>query len=237
MRPKRIVPVAMLILLLGVSLVSARAGVALDGPEQVTTCDSCDDCSDKLASGLYDRVVLTTDILEWGGTCVVLLFGESNVTFDCAGHLIDGDDQAIDPDQGIAFFHGASNVIRNCRVSDFSSGIYLGDATNHVVEDCEAFSNGAGIDLRFTAANTLQRNETRANFTGIYLENSDSSVLILNTACDNATQDIWLESGNGNNGLSNRCDLAVGWNDQGATGCSIDCSTWLIYLPGVLKSW
>jgi parallel beta-helix repeat protein len=236
MKPKRIAPVALVVLLLGVSLISAGASGTLGGSEQVATCSSCGDCSTKLASGLYDRVVLTTDIVDWAGTCVSLLFGESDVIFDCAGHLIDGDDIAIDPDQGIAFFHGANNVIRNCRVSDFSSGIYLWDAANHVVEDSEAFSNGAGIDLGFTEATTLQGNETGTNVTGIHLGSSNSNTLVLNTACDNTYRDIWLESGTGNSGLGNRCDVAVGWSDQGTTGCSIDCSTWRIYLPGVLKS-
>lgn len=236
MKPRRMVSVGLVVLLLGLSLVSARAGAGLDGFEQVTTCNSCEDCSTKLASGLYDRVVLTTDIVDWPGTCVALLFGESDLTFDCAGHLIDGDDVAIDPDQGIAFFHGANNVIRNCRVSDFSSGVYLWDATNHVVEDSETFSNGAGIDLGFANGTILRRNESETNFTGIHLENSDSNSVIGNTACDNSSQDIWLESGTGNSGLGNRCDTAVGWNDQGTTGCSFDCSTWLVYVPAVLRN-
>jgi parallel beta-helix repeat protein len=181
-------------------------------------------------------VVLTTDILNWGGTCIAVLFGESDLTFDCGGHLIDGDDQAVDPDQGIAFYHGANNVVRNCRVSDFSSGILLWDATGHVVENSEAFSNGAGIDLGFANDSVLHANETTANYTGIHLENSNSNLLALNTACGNLTNDIWLESGAGNSGLSNRCDVANGWNDPGTTGCRTDCSTWLLYLPGVLRS-
>jgi parallel beta-helix repeat protein len=237
MKPKRIVAMVLVILLLGVSLVSARAGIALEGPEQVTTCNSCDDCSTKLASGLYDWVVLTTDIVDWPGTCVSLLFGESDLTFDCAGHLIDGDDIAIDPDHGVAFFHGTNNVIRDCRISDFSHGVYLWDATNHLVEDTVSFSNGAGIYLGYTTSSSLQRNETRDNGTGIHLEySSDSNLLLLNTACENTVNDIWLEGGSGNDGSNNRCDIANGWNDQGTTGCRFACGTWLVYVPGVLKN-
>ena len=125
-----------------------RAGTGKPyAPAQETTCNSCADCSDKLASGTYVTVTLTADLLDVGGSCVVILLGESNVVFDCGGHTIDGDDIAIDPEQGIAMLHGTNNKIINCTVSDFSSGIYLAGVTNHTVVNNTTTSNGVGIDL------------------------------------------------------------------------------------------
>lgn len=53
------------------------------------TCNSCEDCTNKLNSGLYDTVILSQDILNHTGNCID--FNADNVVFDCAGHSIGGD--------------------------------------------------------------------------------------------------------------------------------------------------
>jgi parallel beta-helix repeat protein len=192
---------------------------------QQTTCNSCSDCSDKLASGLYVTVTLSTDLTNVGGHCISLALGESDVVFDCAGHTVDGDDQAIDPDHGIAMLHGDNNTIMNCTVSDFSTGIYLADATNHTVIDNHVTSNGVGIRLSFAHNNDVRNNTVDENVTtGIDISSSNYNAIYTNVSCNNSNWDFYLDSAIGNYGDENTCDVPDGWNDQGTTGCTYLCA-------------
>jgi len=216
-----------------------RAGAGRpNAPAQETTCNSCADCSTKLASGTYVTVTLTRDLLNVGGSCVITILGESNVVFDCGGHTIDGDDIAIDPDEGIAMMHGTNNKIMNCTVSDFSSGIYLADATNHTVVNNTTTSNGAGIDLRVSDNNNIHTSTSNANYTGIKLADSDNNAINSNVVCDNIVLDFDLDaSSTGSTGDSNTCDRPGSWHDEGTTGCSYGCDVQHIYLPIALKNY
>jgi parallel beta-helix repeat protein len=206
-------------------------------PAQQTSCNSCADCSDKLTSGTYVTVTLTTDLVDVAGYCVVMVFGESNVVFDCDGHTIDGDDIAIDGDGGIAMFWGTNNKIINCTVSDFHSGIYLAGATNHTIVDNATTSNGVGIDLRASDSSTIQRCTSTANYTGIRLTDSENNAIDSNVVCDNIVLDFDLdESSTGSTGDNNICDQPGSWNDEGATGCSFGCDVQHIYLPIALRN-
>ncbi|MBN1874698.1 MAG: right-handed parallel beta-helix repeat-containing protein, partial [Anaerolineae bacterium] len=189
------------------------------------TCNSCEDCSSKLASGMYVTVTLTSDLLNIGGSCIQIYDGESNVVFDCAGHTIDGDDMAIDSDHGISMMHGANNKIMNCKISDFISGIYLWDATHHTIVNNTTTSNGAGIRLGLSDNNTIHTNTSHGNSTtGVKLENSDNNTINSNVVCDNSALDFSIESSTGNTGDNNTCDTPDGWNDQGTTGCTSMCA-------------
>jgi len=142
-----------------------------------TTCYSCEDCTDKLKSGLYDEVILTTDITDHAGNCIGLIMGESNVVFDCGGHTIDGDGFAIDPDHGVAMMHGTGNMIKNCVISDFSGGIYLWDATDHKITGNTVISNGEGIEMGWSDSNTIDGNIVNENHNGIRISNSNSNTI------------------------------------------------------------
>ncbi|RLJ06662.1 MAG: hypothetical protein DRP16_04915, partial [Candidatus Aenigmatarchaeota archaeon] len=53
-------------------------------------CSNCSNCSDVIAAaGPGERVCLSEDITNHDGTCVEI--HQSNITFDCRGHMIDGD--------------------------------------------------------------------------------------------------------------------------------------------------
>lgn len=192
-------------------------------PPSYTYCNSCADCSTKLASGSWERVILSVDIIDHGGSCVGIILGESNVTFDCDGHLIDGDDVAIDPDAGIAMIHGTGNEIVNCTVSDFSRGIYINDASLHTVANNTLLSNGIGIELAFSNNIDLHDNSSLDNYTGLSINNSDVNTVNSNRACFNHIFDFNVASSTGNSGLGNVCDIPGGWNDFKTTGCSRSC--------------
>ena len=201
-RVRVLIVLGLLMLLAGASRTQAERDVGLNDKSRLTlpgaTCNSCSDCSAKLASGLYSEVKLTTNLIGVGGSCVSLLFGESNVTFDCDYHYVTGDDVAIDPDYGIAFFHGSNNTIRNCLVGDFSGGIYLADAVNHTVENNWLISNSNGLYLSFASGMTVDNNIMQENNSGIYLNNASSNTLTNNRVCYNTYHDFVLTSSTGN---------------------------------------
>ena len=191
---------------------------------QQATCNSCADCNDKLSSGLYVTVTLSTDLTNLAGGCISLPFGESDLVFDCAGHTIDGDDQAVDPENGISMYSGSNNTIMNCTVSDFSSGIHLGAATNHTVINDHLTSNGVGINLSNAHYNDVRDNTVDENNTGIRLTNANYNSIYSNVSCNNSVWDFYVDGGTGNSGDNNTCDVPDGWNDQGTTGCTYMCA-------------
>jgi parallel beta-helix repeat protein len=194
-------------------------------PNQQTTCNSCADCSDKLASGDYSTVILTTDIWNQAGSCIYMVSGESNRVFDCDGHTIDGDDEYVDPDWGVRIYNGSNNTIRNCTISDFDYGINLSHATNNVIDANNLISNEIGIYVEAAAhAATIGNNTIEDNQTGIALYNTNNHTVNSNVVCMNSNWDFYLESSSGNTGDNNTCTKPDGWNDQGTTGCTFQCA-------------
>ena len=202
----------------------AEAGAARL-PAQAT-CNSCQDCNNKLKSGLHLTVTLSADIINHSGSCISLRYAQySNLVFDCDGHTIDGDDVSIDPESGIFMMNGSNNKILNCTVSDFDEGISLENATSHTVMNNDLPSNSSfGIALRGGHSNDLRNNVIRDNRDGIFISDSNSNAVNANVVCDNSDFDFYLESGTGNSGDNNTCDRPDGWNDQGTTGCTFLCT-------------
>jgi len=231
--------IALFALIAGTNPTQAARGYVLHDENKLAppaaTCNSCSDCSAKLASGLYSEVKLTANLIGVGGSCVSLLFGESNVTFDCDYHCVTGDDIAIDPDNGIAFFHGSNNTIRNCLVGDFSGGIYLANAVNHTVENKWLISNSIGLYLSFASGTTVENNIMQENNSGIYLNNASSNTLTNNRVCYNTYHDFIVTSSTGNNGSRNQCLDPNGWNDTGTTGCEYPCWECWLHLPLIAR--
>jgi len=228
---------AVVLLLKFIPCVTSEASPAGKGGFRApgVTCNSCSDCSAKLASGLYSTVTLTVDIVNHGGSCINANLGESDLVFDCDGHLIDGDDLAIDPDYGIYFLHGANNTVRNCLVEDFAGGVYIGDAVNHTVENTRTVSNGIGLLLAYSSGTTIDRNIILENVTGAKLDHASTNAFTDNRVCYNSYQDFNLVASTGNSGSRNQCLIPDGWNDDGATGCEFPCWTCWLHLPLIAR--
>jgi parallel beta-helix repeat protein len=192
--------------------------------ESVERCSSCADCTTKLASGAYDTVLLDTDIVDHAGDCIDLSSGTSNVVFDCGGRLIDGDELGIDPVRGISVMHGSGNTVRNCRVSDFDSGIFVVNGIGMAIEHNILTSNRVGIDLSHADSNLINGNTVRESSTGIKISNSDNNTFSGNVVCDNFPWDFYLASGTSNVGLDNICDITWFWNDFETTDCMLSCT-------------
>ena len=197
---------------------------AAAAPPSYTYCNSCLDCDAKLSSGSWTLVILTTDITDHAGHCIRLFSDVNDVTFDCDGHTIDGDDLAIDPEYGMYMGGGTGNEIKNCTISDFSTGIFLLSTTAHTVASNTLVSNNVGIHLSDSNTTNVYENVSQANYTGIYFDNSDNNTASSNSACHNTNKDFAVYVSTGNIGTGNVCDVPGGWNDVKITGCSRTCS-------------
>ncbi len=92
-------------------------------------CDSCSSCASALASAAPGQTVcLVQDIQDQEGSCIYGPSVDENVTFDCLGHAINGDETspgAPNSEWGI-YLAGRKGVrIRNCQISGFDYGIQL----------------------------------------------------------------------------------------------------------------
>jgi len=98
------------------------------------------------------------DITNHSGTCI--LWENSNITFDCQQHGIDGTDTLY----GISISNAKGNVIKNCVITDFLEGIYLYYSDNNQIGDNTIESNNDnGIMVRNSAGNLISGNTLKSN--------------------------------------------------------------------------
>jgi parallel beta-helix repeat protein len=184
------------------------------------TCNSCEDCSNKL-NGKYDMVILTRDLINVKGSCIT--FGANNVVFNGNGHKIDGDDTG-EFESGITMSSKSGNTIKNCVITDFESGITLYGSSKNKIYNNEVSSNyydgiwlSANSDLNNIHDNLIENN---GNY-GIYFSsNSNGNTFSKNTVCSNPTD---IRDVDKNSGDENTCDTTSNWNDDGTKGCTYSC--------------
>jgi parallel beta-helix repeat protein len=205
-------------------VIVAALVLAANAVGAVELCTSCSDCEAKLASGMYATVQLDTDIIDHAGTCIDLDSGESNLTFDCAGHFIDSDGLSASPVRGVAMYHGSGNTVTNCVITDFTSAVYLVETTDIEVSGNVMLANNIGIDLANASGTHVVGNTVQNSFTGLKLSSSDDSFVEWNTFCDNFPWDIYFASGIDNIGDDNVCSVAYYWNDIGVDDCTFTCA-------------
>ena len=209
---------------LGIAVLLAASSVGTAQMVQAgETCSSCAECQAALASGLWPTVFLTADIINHAGDCIGLNFGESNVTFDCDGHVIDSDGAGVNPERGISIRHGSDITITNCTILDFDSGIFLVDTSDIVVSSNRFLSNNIGIELTHVESTLVSDNAVSGNSTGIKISDSNYNDLISNFVCGNVIWDIYYANGMENVGDGNTCDTTHFWNEGGTPGCTSTC--------------
>ncbi|HET7322924.1 MAG TPA: lamin tail domain-containing protein [Halococcus sp.] len=148
-----------------------------DSPTEI---DSCTGISEP------GRYVLTADIENTTtDQCIQIL--SPNVTFDGAGHTIDGVDDF--PTSGIVVFgsDGAYNVtVSNVTVTDWGDGIAY-ETSSGAIRNSVVASNSRGITFTFgTGGVTVQNTTARGNdFAGFYVQDSPSNRFVNDTASDN----------------------------------------------------
>jgi parallel beta-helix repeat protein len=106
-------------------------------------CDSCSDCNTKISSASSGDIIrLNTSITDVVGTCISL-GGKDNLTFDCDGFTISGDNTG-GYDYGILANNsngGSDNItIKNCaNISYFFYGIVLWNSENSTIINSSIF--------------------------------------------------------------------------------------------------
>ncbi|MEM1544641.1 MAG: DUF2341 domain-containing protein [Candidatus Bathyarchaeia archaeon] len=157
---------------------------------------------------------LTQDIIDFPGI-VCMDITANNVVLDCQGHTIDGVSE-IDT-YGIYIYRDSAQntniTVKNCVVTDWWYGIYLGYAQNNTLINNTVNSHKAGflVDfssynilinntahsyygfvLHFSSYNTLINNTANSNSEGFSLLESSYNTLINNTANSNSVDGFWL---------------------------------------------
>lgn len=122
-------------------------------------CNSCSDCESKINSASAgDIVKLNADIINQTGICIN--WGNSNVEFDCQGHLINGDFFG----GGIYIDWESKNTIKNCIITGLLYGISLSGSSNNTIVNNTISSNmmyGISLNKRFSlgsSGNTIANN-------------------------------------------------------------------------------
>jgi len=156
------------------------------------------DCGNISYAGNY---VLTDDVSN-SDTCFTI--EADNVTLDCAGHSITGEDSG----DGIDNTNGNSYVtVRNCEVTGFSTGIDLMSNADNVIENNTVNSNYYGIYLGDSSNNIIANNTASSNGQdGISLYSSPYNIVVNNTVHDNQGNGygggIFLESDSDHNTIA-----------------------------------
>jgi parallel beta-helix repeat protein len=137
--------------------------------------------------------------LNTTGNCFTVTNNE-DLIIDCLGYSIRGNDS----DFGFNISGRTNVVIRNCLISNFSTGLYLNDANGSTFENNTFSANTEGINSTLSINNNFSSNTFGSNtYYGIYLSDSNSSTFDSNTIITNNSQAIYLTSSDSNNLSSN----------------------------------
>jgi parallel beta-helix repeat protein len=181
-----------------------------------TTCDDCNTKIDEATSG--DTINLAEDITGADSDCISI-YDKYNITFDCRGRLIAGADDSSWYYYGMEITDSSWIAIKNCRMSSFDTGIYLGECDsctlknntlsngrtgiyvygseteNDILNGNTANNNTEGIHVYSTQNCTIENNSANGNSeTGIYLEYLDNATVYNNKAEGNAWRGIYADS-------------------------------------------
>lgn len=188
-------------------------------------CNSCQDCIEKLNSNC--SIIKLQNDIQSSGTCINNPENFTNKIFDCQGHLIKGN-EATNSD-GILLIGKTNNTIKNCKISNFWSGISLfwssentiinntitqnklsgislySISNNNYIYKNKIFSTNDGISIYFSFNNSLIDNNLTKNNRGIFLYNSKNNNINLNRVCEN-NKDIEITAQSEENKGNNICD-------------------------------
>lgn len=189
-----------------------------------------------------------------------LIIGADGIVIDGNGYAITtgahGDEEGIHND-------GCDRVtIKNLRISGFCFGIYWRDADNgNIMDNSIDYHQGSGIWLFASSCNNITRNSidysdsgqgiflsSAANRNtirdneimtvtgrGVNIDGSNENELRDNRVCGNARGDVVVESGSGNMGSNNTCEIAKGYSDSDSSPCTHSCPSCEIRSAGGSK--
>jgi parallel beta-helix repeat protein len=149
-------------------------------PLKDCSCESCQDCMDKLNDPTCKFVKLSRSIHSTNGTCINEPSGFSGKVFDCKGHEIEGDGTG----SGILLSND-NNTIKNCVISNFNDAIRLRYANLNVLKENTLVNNKEfGIHFTGSSENLITENSIENNWHGIDVYSSSQNNNITNNALD-----------------------------------------------------
>lgn len=144
-----------------------------------------------------------------------LIIGASDITLDCAGRFIDGDNTGLGI--GIYLDNKDGVTIKNCNVQEFYHGIALYQSSyNNLTGNTANDNDGDGVFLYTSSYNNLIANTANYNgANGFFVAfNSNNNALTGNTANYNGWDGIYLAESSYNDVTSNEL---IGNNNYGAS--------------------
>jgi len=143
-------------------------------------CNSCSDCNTKIAAASAGETIkLNTSISDYSSTCIDFN-GKDNITFNCQGYTIDGND----PTSGAYGIYlddtgdgSNNNTIRNCTITDFYAGLHILSSDNNLLINNTINSNlFDGVWLWSSNSNTIINSTINSNvYRGLYLYDSENN--------------------------------------------------------------
>jgi parallel beta-helix repeat protein len=129
-----------------------------------------------------------------------IVIASNDITLNCANREIIREGEAAE--HGILLSGVSGVTIRNCKVSGFTFGIFLGNgASNNLIVGNTATNNGNGISAQIGTDNNIMRGNTASNnqFSGIFIRVADNNIIENNRVDDNGLQGIRLRESADNN--------------------------------------
>ncbi len=176
-------------------------------------------CANLLNDTYY---LLTSDIINDNNNCFRVL--GANVVLDCAGHIVDGDDD-LNGNGFMSIFSNRDNVfIKNCRIQQFYTGINFRNSNGFHVRNVSVVDNtGVGVYL------DNDDNVTFYNFTVSY--NSGDGIQIYSLTKGTLFQRGSI-SGNGDDGLQVSYYSSGSSFDDVTISGNTDTGAYFYYLSG-----
>ena len=184
-----------LILLFGIFIILAI--ILMSRTVSAANCGGAIQCN--CGDTLNESQTMWYDLNNCSGNGITI--GANNITLDCGGYLIDGDDTGTD--YGIYLNNQNGVSIKNCNVREFYSGIYLSSSSNNILSNIDANSNSNGIHLLSSSNNNLINNIANSNDNSGILLYSSSNNLLINNIANNNLAGINLYENSSNNFLTN----------------------------------
>ena len=188
--------------------------------EPSNECDSCQDCTDKIAAASAgDTIRLTQDITGVDSRCIDF-DGKDSITFDCQDHKIVGTDDYGSIGIALTDAEGGSNqnTIKNCEVSHLQAGIYLSGSDQNTITDSTSYSNlYYGLAMIESEHNTVSRFTTiDNNDAGLYILRSSNNIFEHTNSSYQDREGFLIESK----------DPSMPSDNNVITGSAIDDNSW-----------
>ncbi len=175
---------------------------------------------------------LGSDLTETlGGDCLGITANDAKL--DCRGHSITGQGAG----NGIYLYNPNTGsisevTVQNCRVSNFSTGIFAQSMSGSAItgNNVSSNTNSLGIYVQSSNDNNFTGNTANSNGEGIYLYSSNNNNITGNTANSNADCGLIVMSSSGNNLTDNtanqNANLGIYLSGSDSTTLTTNTACW-----------